>query len=47
MGSPLDPETLVSAVIDEIAFDKIKGYIDHAKNSAELTILGGGKCDKR
>lgn len=46
VGSPLEPETFVSAVIDERAFDKIKGFVDHAKSSPDLVILGGGSCDK-
>lgn len=47
VGSPLEPETFVTAVIDEIAFEKIKGFIDYAKSCSELEILGGGTCDKR
>lgn len=46
VGSPLEPETFVSAVIDEIAFEKIKGFIDYAKASSDLVILGGGTCNK-
>ncbi|XP_035230178.1 delta-1-pyrroline-5-carboxylate dehydrogenase, mitochondrial-like isoform X1 [Stegodyphus dumicola] len=45
VGSPLDPETFVSAVIDDRAFKKIKSFIDHAKSSSDLTILAGGTCD--
>ena len=46
MGSPLDFRNFVAAVIDEPSFDRIMGYIDHAKNSAEAEILAGGKGDK-
>jgi 1-pyrroline-5-carboxylate dehydrogenase len=36
----------MNAVIDEGAFDNIMGYIDHAKNSPDATILFGGTGDK-
>ncbi len=29
------------------AFHRIKSYIDHAKSSANLTVLAGGVCDDR
>ncbi|XP_055946938.1 delta-1-pyrroline-5-carboxylate dehydrogenase, mitochondrial-like isoform X1 [Argiope bruennichi] len=45
VGSPLDPETFVSAVIDDRAFKKIKEFIDFAEVSQDCTILAGGKCD--
>ncbi|XP_071040121.1 delta-1-pyrroline-5-carboxylate dehydrogenase, mitochondrial isoform X3 [Parasteatoda tepidariorum] len=45
VGSPLEPDTFVSAVIDDRAFKKIKGFIDHAKSSPSLKILAGGTCD--
>ncbi|XP_044741390.1 delta-1-pyrroline-5-carboxylate dehydrogenase, mitochondrial [Chrysoperla carnea] len=45
IGDPTKIENFTSAVIDDKAFDRIKGYIEHAKNSSNLTILGGGKCD--
>jgi 1-pyrroline-5-carboxylate dehydrogenase len=45
MGSPLDFRNFVGAVIDRNAFDRIKGYIDHAKSSSEAEILAGGGCD--
>lgn len=47
MGSPLDPETFVSAVIDDRAFKKIKEFIDFAETSQDCTILAGGKYDDR
>lgn len=47
MGSPEDFENFINAVIDERAFDKIKGYIDHVKKSKDAKILVGGKCDKK
>ncbi|XP_054716693.1 LOW QUALITY PROTEIN: delta-1-pyrroline-5-carboxylate dehydrogenase, mitochondrial-like [Uloborus diversus] len=45
MGSPLEPETFVSAVIDDRAFAKVKGFIDHAHSTPKVTVLAGGKCD--
>ncbi|GFY77211.1 delta-1-pyrroline-5-carboxylate dehydrogenase, mitochondrial [Trichonephila inaurata madagascariensis] len=45
VGSPLEPETFVSAVIDERAFKKIKEFVDFAETSPDCTILAGGKCD--
>jgi 1-pyrroline-5-carboxylate dehydrogenase len=33
-------------VIDEKSFDKIKSYIDNAKNDPKVKIIVGGKCDK-
>jgi 1-pyrroline-5-carboxylate dehydrogenase len=37
----------MSAVIDEKAFKRIKSYIDEAKSSSALKIVGGGKYDDR
>ncbi|CAG2203750.1 delta-1-pyrroline-5-carboxylate dehydrogenase, mitochondrial-like [Mytilus galloprovincialis] len=45
VGSPLEVETFVSAVIDDKSFARNKSYLDHAKSSPNLTILAGGKCD--
>ncbi|EFA05239.1 delta-1-pyrroline-5-carboxylate dehydrogenase, mitochondrial [Tribolium castaneum] len=45
IGDPTDYESFTSAVIDDKAFKRIKGYIDHARNSPNLEIIGGGKCD--
>ena len=36
----------VNAVIDERAFDKIKGYIDKAKDSQDAEVIFGGDTDK-
>ncbi|HSG40356.1 MAG TPA: L-glutamate gamma-semialdehyde dehydrogenase [Thermoanaerobaculia bacterium] len=46
MGSPVDFRNFVAAVIDEHSFNRIMGYIDHARNSSEAEILTGGKGDK-
>ncbi len=45
MGSAEDVNNFVSAVIDQKAFNKIKGYIDHAASSDKAEIIAGGKCD--
>ena len=29
------------------AFDRIKGYLSHAKSSPNLTVIAGGNCDNR
>jgi 1-pyrroline-5-carboxylate dehydrogenase len=46
MGTVEDFSNFINAVIDERAFDKIKGYIDKAKKATKASILAGGKCDK-
>ena len=43
MGDVRDFRNFMGAVIDERAFDKICGYIDHARKNA--TIVAGGECD--
>jgi 1-pyrroline-5-carboxylate dehydrogenase len=45
-GPPTDFRNFMAAVIDEPSFDRIMGYIDHARNSGEAEILTGGKGDK-
>ena len=45
-GSPLDFRNFMAAVIDEPSFNRIMGYIEHAKGSSEAEILIGGEGDK-
>eukprot|EP00761_Pharyngomonas_kirbyi_P011586 gb/GECH01011612.1/.p1 GENE.gb/GECH01011612.1/~~gb/GECH01011612.1/.p1 ORF type:complete len:575 (+),score=159.26 gb/GECH01011612.1/:1-1725(+) len=45
MGDPSDPSIFLSAVIDGKSFNKIKSYIDHARNASDAEIIAGGKCD--
>jgi 1-pyrroline-5-carboxylate dehydrogenase len=45
MGDVQDFRNFMGAVIDRKAFDKISGYIDHARNHAK--ILAGGNVDDR
>ncbi|MBI2712259.1 MAG: L-glutamate gamma-semialdehyde dehydrogenase [Bdellovibrio sp.] len=44
MGDVRDLGCFVNAVIDEKAFKRISGYLDHAKNSQEAEIIAGGKA---
>lgn len=45
MGSPLDRENFVTAVIDDKAFVRIKNYIEYAKSRSSMTIISGGHYD--
>ncbi len=47
MGDIRDFSNFMGAVIDQRAYDKIKGYIDHARDSADAKVLWGGECDDR
>ncbi|GAU98469.1 hypothetical protein RvY_09609 [Ramazzottius varieornatus] len=46
LGSPVEFDTFMSAVIDERSFERVKSYIEHAHNSKELKVIAGGKTDK-
>ncbi|MGB0806661.1 MAG: L-glutamate gamma-semialdehyde dehydrogenase, partial [Salibacteraceae bacterium] len=46
MGSPADTNNFINAVIDEVAFDKIAGYIDFIKEQDDAEIIAGGGYDK-
>jgi 1-pyrroline-5-carboxylate dehydrogenase len=45
MGSVEDFSNYVNAVIDERSFNKIKSYLDKAKQDPKAEILVGGGCD--
>lgn len=45
VGDVEDFSNFMNAVIDKSSFDKIKGYIDYAKESSEATIISGGEAD--
>jgi len=45
VGDVEDFTNYLSAVIDRTAYNKIKGYIDYAKDSYEAEIIAGGQCD--
>ncbi|HVH11311.1 MAG TPA: L-glutamate gamma-semialdehyde dehydrogenase [Gemmatimonadales bacterium] len=42
VGDPADFRNFMGAVIDRKAFDKIKGYIDAARQASGVTVLFGG-----
>ena len=45
MGSPIDFNNFMTAVIHKGAFERISSYIDYAKSSDECEILCGGNYD--
>ncbi|XP_012278088.1 delta-1-pyrroline-5-carboxylate dehydrogenase, mitochondrial [Orussus abietinus] len=45
VGDVKDFTVFTGAVIDAVAFKRISGYIDHAKSSKNLEIIGGGGYD--
>eukprot|EP00045_Choanoeca_perplexa_P015434 m.193760 g.193760 ORF g.193760 m.193760 type:complete len:565 (-) comp16988_c0_seq1:1774-3468(-) len=46
VSEPDDFEAFMTAVIDRTSFDKISGYIQHAKDHPEeFEIISGGNCD--
>lgn len=47
MGPTEDFTNFVNAVIDEKSFDKLVGYIEAAKQCADVEIIAGGNYDKR
>ena len=46
MGSPEDTSNFINAVISEVSFDKIAGYIDFIKEQTDAEIIVGGNYDK-
>ncbi len=46
MGPPEDFTNFFNAVIDEVTFDKLAGYIDRAKTDTEAEVIMGGGYDK-
>jgi 1-pyrroline-5-carboxylate dehydrogenase len=46
MGPTTDFRNFMAAVIDEPSFNRIMGYIDHARASSDAEILAGGNGDK-
>lgn len=47
MGDVEDFTNFMGAVIDKKSFDRIKSYVDFAKNSNDAEIIWGGECDDR
>jgi 1-pyrroline-5-carboxylate dehydrogenase len=46
MGPPEDFTNFINAVIDEASFDKLKGFIDRARDDEDADVIFGGNCDK-
>jgi 1-pyrroline-5-carboxylate dehydrogenase len=46
MGPPEDFTNFFNAVIDEASFDKLKSFIDRAKEDKDAEVIFGGNCDK-
>ena len=46
VGPPEDFRNFMAAVIDKVAFDKIKFHIDGARKSREAEIITGGNCNE-
>ena len=46
MGPPEDFTNFINAVIDEDSYDKLKGFIDRAREDEDAEVLFGGNCDK-
>lgn len=47
VGDVREFDSFMSAVIDAKAFKRISSYIEHAKTSANTSIIAGGKYDDR
>jgi 1-pyrroline-5-carboxylate dehydrogenase len=45
VGDVADFRNFMGAVIDRKSFEKIKGYVDHAKTAAGVKLLAGGGAD--
>jgi 1-pyrroline-5-carboxylate dehydrogenase len=46
MGAPEDFTNFMCAVIDEVAFDLLAGFIERAKKDKDAEVIIGGKYDK-
>ena len=45
LGTPLEFDTFLSAVIDKNSFNNINDYLREAQSSSAYEVLGGGKTD--
>ena len=41
-GDPRDPETDIGPQIHQVHFDRVKGFVDRAKDSGQNIVMGGG-----
>ncbi|PID92749.1 MAG: 1-pyrroline-5-carboxylate dehydrogenase [Bacteroidetes bacterium] len=46
MGPTEDFSNFFNAVIDEVSFDKLEGFISRAKDDKDAEVIIGGGCDK-
>merc|ERR1712001_107618 len=46
IGAATDADSFTSAVIDKKSFDRVSGYIKHAKSSPNCSIVAGGGFDE-
>lgn len=46
LGDVTEFKHFMSAVIDEASFNNIKGYIDEAKKSSDVSLVYGGECQR-
>ncbi len=46
MGNPMDPETQVGPVTNEMQFEKVLGYLDVAKGEGATPVLGGHRAQR-
>jgi hypothetical protein len=46
VGKPNEPTSFLSSVIDKASYTRITGYIERAKNSKEVEVIGGLFTDK-
>jgi 1-pyrroline-5-carboxylate dehydrogenase len=46
MGPPEDFTNFMCAIIDEPSFDKLRDYIERAREDKDAEVIIGGKCDK-
>jgi 1-pyrroline-5-carboxylate dehydrogenase len=46
IGPPEDFTNFINAVIDEASFEKLKSFIDRAREDQEAEVIYGGNCDK-
>jgi 1-pyrroline-5-carboxylate dehydrogenase len=45
VGDPEDPRTFFGAVIDQAAFRRVTGYLDHARTTPGHRVVCGGEAD--
>ncbi len=45
MGPPTDFRNFMAAVIDKTSFDRVMGYVEHARGASDCEVLFGGRGD--